>query len=129
MPQSISIEEQCAKYDNAISLKGASPTGDSELVASKERIFLICDFVPPEFPLILDKRVHRVTESEVNAFYREFGFGECDYLTIRLQEECKSRLRIAVSNWLGGLAGHGYLFIFRRNAFGLTATAELQWIS
>ena len=102
---------------------------DSELVASKQRIFVVCDFVPTEFRLSRDARVHRVTESEAKALYQEFGFAGCDYLTIRLQEEGKSRLRIEVSNWLGGQAGHGYLFTLRRNAFGLTATAELQWIS
>ena len=134
-PLRVTDKEGCARMIVAWVLSDVGISGvtesypDSELVASKEQVFLVCDFLPIDSNLSLDRRVHRITDSDVKSLYDEFGFARGDYLIIRLQDEGRWRVRIEVSNWLGGQAGHGYLFTFWRNAFGLTAKAQLQWIS
>jgi hypothetical protein len=102
---------------------------DAKWMPSKERIFVVCEFLPSSTFVSSDSRVKRVGENESGELFEKSGFDKTDYITIERKMESKYVLVVELSNQFGGMGGHGYRFEFRRKLWGLRARGKLLWVS
>jgi hypothetical protein len=96
---------------------------------TKKRFFVVCDYLPSSTVVSSDSRVQEVDQSTADEFFKQIGFDETDYITIKRTTNSKYVLVVEFSNQLGGLAGHGYKFEFRRKLWGLRARGKFLWVS
>ena len=102
---------------------------DANWMPAKKRFVVVCDDLPSSETLSGDARVHRVTSSEYDELFKQYGFNEIDYITIERATESRYVLVLKFSNQFGSLGGHGYQFEFRRKLWGLRARAKFLWVS
>jgi hypothetical protein len=102
----------------------SDPYPDAKWMPRMKHFYVNCDFLPPDVSLSGDPRVQRITAKEYKQVFAEHKFDDTDYIEIRLKSESATELVFEFTNVFGSLAGHGYLFTFRRTPVGLRAKGE-----
>ena len=110
------------------SVSGLAEYPDAKRMRQTKRLFVFCDFVPPELSLTEEPRIQRVTAQERQAAFAKYRFNETVYMTITLISESDSEFVLEFSIANGHLDGHRYVLRFRRNMLGLRASTTEEWV-
>jgi len=102
---------------------------DARWMRDQRRFFVVSEFLPQSVVLSEDHRVRRITQAQCEQLFEQYGYDDTDYLVLELKGRSQTRITIEASNMFGGLAGHGYRFVFRRTVFGLRAKGQFLWVS
>ncbi|MHC4248565.1 MAG: hypothetical protein ACYS9X_05495 [Planctomycetota bacterium] len=97
---------------------------DAYFMKRMSRFYLSCDFLPQGETLSNDPRVVRVSMDKMRALCEEKGFGGNCYLGLSMGEHGADHISVGMGNIFAELAGHTYLFTFRREDGRLTVEVE-----
>jgi hypothetical protein len=98
---------------------------DAQHMPGQIRFFVICDFLPEDESISSDPKVRRIAESEYKAIFKQYGYGNTDYLAIELKEVTEDSCTFELSNMFSRSAGHDYQFVVSRKLWGLRFSGKL----
>ena len=113
-PLGHSDKSQAARYVIGWFTKGTPIPGvkdqypDLPLVADVNQILVVCDFLPEDEVLFLDRRVKRVSESQYKEIFAKERYNGKSYLIIVVREDATRRSLFDATSMLGS---HGYLLL------------------
>jgi hypothetical protein len=102
---------------------------DAEHMPRMRRFFVVCDFLPADFPISNDPRVRLVSQAEYEALFKKHRWDATDYLFLEREVVENGRYTVELANGFGPLAGHGYRIAFRKKLRGLQASVKFLWVS